>query len=97
MERDEVRRIADLARLEIEPDAIGRTAEELSKVLEFMTVLGRLDLAGCEPTSFAPADAPLRPDALDDRCLTTAQALAAAPEAEDGYFLVPPVVENLSP
>ena len=59
--------------------------------------LVQLDLGGCEPTAFAPRLAPLREDACDDRRLAPEQALAAAPEAEDGFFLVPPIVENLSP
>ena len=46
---------------------------------------------------FAPADAPLRADEPDGRRLSTDQALAAAPEAEVGFFLVPPIVENVNP
>ena len=95
--RDEVRRIAELARLEIPETRIDRTAAELSAVLEFAEALKRLDLAGCEPSAFAPAESPLREDALDGRRLSSDTALAAAPEGEHGFFLVPPVVENLHP
>jgi len=95
--RDEVRRIAELARLEIPEARIDRMAAELSAVLEFAEALKRLDLEGCEPTAFAPAESPLREDALDGRRLSTDEALAAAPEGEHGFFLVPPVVENLNP
>jgi aspartyl-tRNA(Asn)/glutamyl-tRNA(Gln) amidotransferase subunit C len=95
--RDEVRRIAELARLEIPEDRIDRMAAELSAVLDFAGTLQRLDLTGCEPTAFAPAETPLREDALDARRLGTEAALAAAPEGEHGFFLVPPVVENLNP
>ena len=95
--RDEVRKIAELARLEIPEDRIERMARELSAVLEYATSLGQLDLEGCEPTVFAPAEAPLREDRLDDRRLAPERALAAAPEGEHGFFLVPPIVENLNP
>ena len=96
--RDDVKRIAELARLEIPEDRIERTARELSAVLDYATLLGKLDLAGCEPTVFAPAEAPLRSDTLDDpRRLTSERALEAAPEGEPGFFLVPPIVENLNP
>jgi aspartyl-tRNA(Asn)/glutamyl-tRNA(Gln) amidotransferase subunit C len=97
MEREEVRRIAELARLEIPEAGLERTAGELSAILDFMGMLRKLDLAGCVPTTFAPGEASLRADEIDGRRLTTEQALAAAPEAEGGYFLVPPIVENLSP
>ncbi|HKQ58779.1 MAG TPA: Asp-tRNA(Asn)/Glu-tRNA(Gln) amidotransferase subunit GatC [Candidatus Eisenbacteria bacterium] len=95
--RDEVKKIAELARLEIPEARIERMAGELSAVLDFAGALQRLDLEGCEPSVFAPADAPLREDALDDRRLSQSAALAAAPEAEQGFFLVPPIVENLAP
>jgi len=93
----EVARIAELARLEIPPDQVERLAGQLSQVLDFAATLHQLDLEGCEPTVFAPADAPLRDDLPDGRRLTPAQALAAAPEGEGGFFLVPPIVENVNP
>ena len=95
--RDEVRRIAELSRLEIPEDRIERMAAELSAVLDFAGTLQRLDLEGCEPTVFAPAEAPPREDVIDGRRLGAETALAAAPEGEHGFFLVPPVVENLTP
>lgn len=93
----DVRRIAELARLELSDDQVARMATELSSVLDFIATLQKLDLVGCEPMSFAPEDAPLRDDALDSRRLTTEAALAMAPEAEDGFFIVPPIVEHLNP
>jgi aspartyl-tRNA(Asn)/glutamyl-tRNA(Gln) amidotransferase subunit C len=97
MNREEVLRVAELARLEIPADGIERVRKELSAVLEFVETLKRLDLEGCEPTTFAPADGKLREDVTDGRRLTPAEALAGAPEHEDTFFLVPPIVENLNP
>ena len=97
MDRDEVRRIATLARLEIPESGMERMATELSAVLEFVAALGKLDLSGLDPMTFAPEDAPLRQDALDERCLGAEAALAGAPERDDHYFLVPPIVENVNP
>lgn len=98
IDRDEVRRIAELARLEIPEERIERVARELSAVLEYAAAVRRLDLEGCEPSVFAPADTPLRGDVLDDtRRLTAEQAVAPAPAHDDTFFLVPPVVENLEP
>ena len=97
IDRGEVERIAALARLEIPEDSIERVARELSEVLEFVAALKRLDLSGCEASVFAPGDAALRPDTLDGRCLGAERALAAAPESEGGFFLVPPIVDNVTP
>ena len=95
--RDDVRRIAELARLEIPEARLERLADELSKVLDFAATLRTLDLEGCDPSQFAPGDAPLREDAPNGRRLARDAALAAAPAREDGFFQVPPVVENLNP
>ena len=95
--REEVRRVAELARLEIPESRLERVAAELSAVLDFAATLHRLDLEGYEPSTFAPAGSPLREDAVNGRRLTPDAALAAAPEHEDGFFRVPPIVENLNP
>ncbi len=96
--REEVQRVAELARLEIAADAVDRVAAQLSGILDFVATLDALDLGDCEPTAFAPAAAPLRADVPDEsRRLGPERATAAAPAAEEGYFLVPPIVENVNP
>lgn len=97
MNLDEVRSIAALARLEVPEEHLERVAMELTEVLAFVATLGQLDLAGCEPMSVAPTGAPLREDRRDHRTLGTEVALAAAPERDGSFFLVPPVVENVNP
>lgn len=96
MKPEDVRGIAELARLEVPDAELERTARELSAVLEFAATLRQLDLSGLEPTVFAPPAA-LREDLPDSRRLTGEQAIAAAPERDDGFFIVPPIVENVQP
>ena len=95
IDRGEAARIAALARLELSGEELARAAQQLSQVLEFAATLDTLDLAGCEPMAFAPAGQPLRADRGDGRTIGTEAATAGAPESEHGFFLVPPVVENL--
>jgi len=95
--RDEVRRIAELARLELREEDLDRVARELSAVLDYAQALKRLDLADCEPLGFAPPGTPLRADVPDGQGLSQAEAVAMAPEAEGGLFLVPPVIEGRAP
>jgi aspartyl-tRNA(Asn)/glutamyl-tRNA(Gln) amidotransferase subunit C len=97
IERTEVERIAELARLHIPAERVDRVAAELSAVLDFVEALRRLDLVGRDPGVFAPADAPLREDVPDGRRLGPERATAMAPASEDGFFLVPPIVEHLEP
>src|SRR5512138_3383934 len=95
--REDVEAIAELARLEIPAERMARMTAELSAVLAFAEAIRRLDLAGAEPSTFAAAGATLREDRVDGRRLPSGDALAMAPEAEDGFFLVPPIVENVNP
>ena|SRR5690348_3057197 len=95
--REDVERIAELARLEIPPADLERVRAELSSVLDFVATLSKLDLEGFEPSTFAPSGAPLKSDEPNGRRLDPGTATAGAPEGEDGFFLVPPIVENLAP
>jgi aspartyl-tRNA(Asn)/glutamyl-tRNA(Gln) amidotransferase subunit C len=97
IDANEVRRIAALARLELDSDELERAARELSGILALVETLRRLDLTGCEPGRVSPEGTALRDDVPDGRTLTRDVALAAAPAAEQGFFLVPPIVENVNP
>jgi aspartyl-tRNA(Asn)/glutamyl-tRNA(Gln) amidotransferase subunit C len=97
IDRAEAARIAALARLAIPAEELDTVATQLSQVLELAATLDRLDLEGCEPMAFAPADAPLRADEPDGRTLPAGAATQMAPEGDEFFFLVPPVVENLEP
>ena len=97
IDRAEAARIAELARLFVPEHELDRVAAQLSQVLDFAATLDQLDLGDEELTALAPADAPLRGDAPDGRTLDPETATANAPDAEAGFFLVPPIVENLEP
>jgi aspartyl-tRNA(Asn)/glutamyl-tRNA(Gln) amidotransferase subunit C len=90
---DEVRAMAKLARLTIEPDDIPAYAEQLSGILAFVARMDEIDTSVVEPLAH-PLDltARLRPDLVsesDQRELF--QSLA--PEVERGLYLVPKVIE----
>jgi aspartyl-tRNA(Asn)/glutamyl-tRNA(Gln) amidotransferase subunit C len=91
--REEVVEVARLARLELAEDEIQSLAADLGAILGFMAKLGELDTRGVEPTTHAvPLACPLREDVAGPS-LAPAEALAAAPQAEDGHFVVPPILE----
>ncbi|MEZ4398555.1 MAG: Asp-tRNA(Asn)/Glu-tRNA(Gln) amidotransferase subunit GatC [Kofleriaceae bacterium] len=52
---DEVRALAHLARLEIEPRDVERLAHELGEILDHVACLGEVDTAGVEPMTHAVA------------------------------------------
>ena len=90
---EEVRHIADLARLKLSAEEEQRYADQLSAVLDYAARLREVDTAHISPTSSVlPFDAPLRQD-NPRPCPPRARILANAPEQEDGMFRVPPVLD----
>jgi aspartyl-tRNA(Asn)/glutamyl-tRNA(Gln) amidotransferase subunit C len=90
---EEVEHIASLARLRLTEDEKARFREQLSAILDYMTMLRRLDTSSIEPTATVlPLRTVLRPDVVRPS-LPTSELLANAPEAEAQMFRVPPVLE----
>jgi aspartyl-tRNA(Asn)/glutamyl-tRNA(Gln) amidotransferase subunit C len=89
---DEVREIAQLARLRLGEDEIARMAGELDAILGYIEELKQVDTTGVEPMTHAvPFDCPLRPDEVGSM-LPVEEALANAPRREDGFFQVPRIM-----
>ena len=83
----EVRRIADLARLELDEAEIRRLAGELGDLLERLERLRELPAAPREPDGEEPA-LRLRPDAPPSEPLARGPE-SFAPEWRDGFFVLP--------
>ncbi len=94
---DEVRRVAELARLELRGDEVERVAAELTAVLEYADALRRLALGDEGPAGPASPGAGLREDEPAAGALAPEQALAMAPASEAGFFVVPAFVEDVEP
>jgi len=89
---EQVRHIALLARLELTDEQVAEYGEQLNSVLEHIDTIQQLDLEGVEPTAHA-LDAVNETRADEPQpCLSQDAALANAPEAADGAFVVPRIV-----
>jgi aspartyl-tRNA(Asn)/glutamyl-tRNA(Gln) amidotransferase subunit C len=90
--RDEVRRIARLARIRVEDGEAEALARELGAVLEYVALLDSLDTARVEPTSTViPLATPLRADE-PSAPLAPEVAVMNAPAAAGSAFAVPRVL-----
>lgn len=92
LSREEVQRIAALARLELTSEEIGLFTRQLADILDYVAQIRALDTTGVPPTSHVmnqPLDRPDEPRAS----LPREEALANAPEAarHGGMFKVPRV------
>jgi aspartyl-tRNA(Asn)/glutamyl-tRNA(Gln) amidotransferase subunit C len=87
------RRVAHLARIEVAEAELGPLAAELSSILGWMEQLREVDVEGVEPmTSVTPMRLRWRDDVVTDGG-ERERVLANAPDARDGFFTVPKVVE----
>lgn len=86
-------RVAKLARIRVEPEALPALAEEFNTILGFIEQLNEVDIEGVEPmTSVTPQRLKRRDDVVRDGDQQEA-ILANAPDAREGFFAVPKVVE----
>jgi aspartyl-tRNA(Asn)/glutamyl-tRNA(Gln) amidotransferase subunit C len=82
-----------LARIAVADDEIPHLQAELNAILAFVEQLAAVDVANIEPmTSVTPMAMKKRPDIVTDGEIAE-QILRNAPETQDGFFLVPKVVE----
>jgi aspartyl-tRNA(Asn)/glutamyl-tRNA(Gln) amidotransferase subunit C len=89
----DVKRIARLARLAVEPEQRAHLAGEINAILGFVEQLSEVDVSSVEAmTSVTPMAMKKRADMVDDGD-DAERVLANAPAREDGYFVVPKVIE----
>ena len=93
VDADTVRRIARLARIAVAEDEVEHLQGELNAMLAFVEQLQEVDVAGIEPmTSVTPMAMKMRVDEVTDGGNAEA-VLANAPQSEEGFYLVPKVIE----
>ncbi|MCW5751483.1 MAG: Asp-tRNA(Asn)/Glu-tRNA(Gln) amidotransferase subunit GatC [Alphaproteobacteria bacterium] len=93
LDKATVARIARLARIEVPEEALAPMARELDTILTFVEQLGQVNTDGVAPmTSVTPMRLRMREDRVSDGG-DAARVLSNAPEAQDGFFVVPKVVE----
>jgi aspartyl-tRNA(Asn)/glutamyl-tRNA(Gln) amidotransferase subunit C len=89
----DIEHLARLARLALTDDEKARFHEQLGLILEHAAKVGEVAADDVPPTA-QPVPRPnvYREDEVGP-CLTPEEALANAPQVEDGRFRVPPLVE----
>ncbi|MGG7645508.1 Asp-tRNA(Asn)/Glu-tRNA(Gln) amidotransferase subunit GatC [Rhodovulum sp. YNF3179] len=93
IDTETARRVAKLARIEVADGDLPTLADELSRILTFMEQLNEVDIEGIEPmTSVTPMRLKRREDVVTDGGYPE-RVLSNAPDAREGFFAVPKVVE----
>ncbi len=93
LSRQEVEKVALLARLRLSDAELEKLTAELNRIVGHVETLQELDTEGVEPMAHP---LPLENVFRDDRVqpsLGTERALATAPKHDESFYLVPPVLD----
>jgi aspartyl-tRNA(Asn)/glutamyl-tRNA(Gln) amidotransferase subunit C len=93
LDKETIRKVASLARLRVDDAGLEKYGAQLNNILGFVAQLNEVNTDGIEPLP-SPVDIalPLRKDAVTDGNCQEA-VLSNAPEAVEGFYVVPKVVE----
>ncbi len=87
------RKVAHLARIKVDEDRLPALAQEFSNILDFIEQLNEVDVNDVEPmVSVTPMRLKRRDDVVTDGGYPE-KILSNAPDAREGFFAVPKVVE----
>ncbi|HHC08433.1 MAG TPA: Asp-tRNA(Asn)/Glu-tRNA(Gln) amidotransferase subunit GatC [Actinobacteria bacterium] len=90
----DIAKVAKLARIALDDEALARYGAELGQILEHAERVQALPTDGVEPTSHPlPLVNAFRPDEVRPS-LDRDEVLAQAPDAVDGYFRVPRILDE---
>lgn len=93
VDTETVRRVARLARIAVNEAELEPLAGELNSILGWVEQLGEVDVNGVEPmTSVTPMALRQRDDEVTDGD-RQGDVLSNAPDAREGFYAVPKVVE----
>ncbi|APX21510.1 MAG: Asp-tRNA(Asn)/Glu-tRNA(Gln) amidotransferase GatCAB subunit C [Rhodobacteraceae bacterium] len=93
IDTDTAARVAKLARIRVEEEQLPALAQEFSNILDFIEQLNEVDVEGVEPmVSVTPMRLKRREDGVTDGGMQE-KILSNAPDAREGFFAVPKVVE----
>jgi aspartyl-tRNA(Asn)/glutamyl-tRNA(Gln) amidotransferase subunit C len=89
---EEIRRIADLARLKLPEDKIPQYADQLARILDYVGMLNEIDTKDVAPMLHATHEDNVFRDDTVAPGLTREQALANAADQDGTYLRVPKTV-----
>ena len=90
--RDDVARLADLARIQLTEEEIARFAGEFDSIMDAVASVSEVATEDVPATSHPIAMTNVLREDVVETTLTQEQALAGAPDAQDGRFAVPQIL-----
>ena len=94
MERDEVLKVASLARLSLNDREIDEFGKQLTQILGYVETLDEVDVEGTEPMPHAVDVRNVFRDDAQRESLERDAALANSPQTDGRFFLVPQILDQ---
>lgn len=91
---NEVRHVAELAKLALTDAEVEAYAQQLSAILDYADLLRNVDTSNVPPTPYVLPLANIMREDEPAPCLTNAEALANAPDHDNGFFRVRAVFDE---
>lgn len=94
IKKDEVKKVAKLARLELNEDEINNHAEQLEKILDYIKQLDKIDTDKVPCTTRAIEVTNVFRKDENKKYQNTEDLLDLAPSREDKFFKVPKIISD---
>ena len=91
--KDDVVKIAHLARLELKDAQVGEMQDSINKVLDWMEALNAVDTSNVDPLVHMTSSLNHFREDIANEGLDRSKALALGPDTNEKYFKVPQVIE----
>lgn len=92
--REEVVHVADLARLSLNEEEITKFGAQMESILEHASAVSKIDTTNVVPTSHPLKMQNVFRQDVVGISLSQDQALSGAPNAQDGRFMVPQILDT---
>ena len=91
---EEVKRIAELARLAVDEKEIADYVHDMNRILDYMDKLNELDTADIEPLSHPLEGSNVFREDVEKPSLKSDDVMKNAPATDGEFFLVPKVIQG---
>lgn len=92
--KNEVKKIAELARLEFNENELENYTHEMNKILEYVEKLNEIDTSNIEPLSHPVENTNVFREDKNKESVNREEALKNAPDSNSEYFKVPKVISQ---
>ena len=92
--REEVLKIASLAKLSLTEEEVEKYTSQFNDILDYMHQLNELDTENVEPLSHVLELTNVMRKDVEESSLKRKEVLKNAPESDSDYFIVPKVIDK---